>query len=204
MIASAAEAAATARGYNVASYTGILYVFNNVAGCGWSGLAYVGWARAYSNNTTNLLVIAPRARPQFRPAARGQPATAPAPIVVGGDVPSSEYGDPFNTMGNNRAMHFNAAQKGHAGLVAPGTVQDARGRHDDLHAVAIETAGAGLRGQEFPRATQIAPTGSNTGSRSAFDAFIVARYPNNGRADPHRISRSRRSVRQSTTPKSST
>ena len=56
-VAAAAEAAANARGYNVASYTGILYVFNNVSGCGWSGLAYVGWARAWSNNTANLLVI---------------------------------------------------------------------------------------------------------------------------------------------------
>jgi len=56
-IANAAEAAATARGYNVASYTGILYVFNNVAGCGWAGLAYVGYARAYANNTPALWVI---------------------------------------------------------------------------------------------------------------------------------------------------
>ena len=40
-----------------APYTGILYVFNNVCGCGWAGLAYVGWGRAYSNNTSTLWVI---------------------------------------------------------------------------------------------------------------------------------------------------
>jgi Bacterial Ig-like domain (group 3)/Domain of unknown function (DUF4214) len=120
VIANAAEAAATARGYNVASYTGILYVFNNVGGCGWSGLAYVGWPRAYSNNTTNLLVIAHEFGHNFGLAHAA--SLDCGTNIIGGTCSSSEYGDPFDTMGNNRAMHFNSAQKEILDWLPPGSV----------------------------------------------------------------------------------
>ena len=55
--------------------------------------------------------------------------------IVGTGCTASEYGDPFDTMGNQRAMHFNAAQKDLlAGFTDRG--QDAHGRYRDLHAVA--------------------------------------------------------------------
>jgi hypothetical protein len=120
VIATAAEAAATARGYNVASFTGILYVFNNVSGCGWSGLAYIGWARAYSNNTTNLLVIGHELGHNFGLAHAA--SLDCGANVIGGTCSSSEYGDPFDTMGNNRAMHFNSMQKDELGWLPANSV----------------------------------------------------------------------------------
>ena len=109
-IATAAENAATARGYNLASYTGRVYVFsNNVPGCGWAGLAYVGWARSYIKQTSSLLVIGHELGHNFGllHAASLDCGTS----VIGGTCTSSEYGDPFNIMGNQRAMHFASAQK---------------------------------------------------------------------------------------------
>ena len=43
--------------------------------------------------------------------------------VIGGTCTSAEYGDPFGMMGNQRAMHFNSAQKAELGWIAPGTVR---------------------------------------------------------------------------------
>ena len=120
VIAAAADAAATARGYNLNSYTGRLYVFNNVPSCGWSGLAYINWARAYSNNTTNLLVIAHELGHNF--GLLHAASLDCGANVIGGACTSSEYGDPFDVMGNNRAMHFNAAQKSHLNWLPAGSV----------------------------------------------------------------------------------
>lgn len=125
-IATAAENAATARGYNLNAYTGRVYVFtSNVPGCGWSGLAYVGWARSYIKQTSSLLVIGHELGHNFGllHAASLDCGTA----VIGGTCTSSEYGDPFNTMGNNRAMHFASSQKNMLGWLPAGTVTDHKG-----------------------------------------------------------------------------
>ena len=119
-IAAAARNAATARGYNLAAYPGVLYVFNNVSGCGWSGLAYVSTPIAYANNTTNLLVIAHELGHNFGLA---HAASLDCGVnVIGGVCTSSEYGDPFDVMGNNRAMHFNSAQKAELNWLPAGSV----------------------------------------------------------------------------------
>jgi hypothetical protein len=118
-IATAAEAAATARGYDLNSYTGRLYVFNNLS-CPWSGLAYVGWPHAYSNNTTNLLVIAHELGHNFGLAHAA--SLDCGANVIGGTCTSSEYGDPFDVMGNNRAMHFSSSQKAILNWLPAGSV----------------------------------------------------------------------------------
>lgn len=121
-IAAAAENAATARGYNLTAYTGRVYVFsNNVPGCGWAGLAYVGWARSYIKQTTSLLVIGHELGHNF--GAYHAASLDCGISVIGGTCSSSEYGDPFGIMGNNRAMHFNAAQKADFGWIPPSSVR---------------------------------------------------------------------------------
>ena len=54
-IGSLADAAATAAGYNINSYQNRYYVMPTI-GCGWAGLAYVGWGRAWSNGVNALWV----------------------------------------------------------------------------------------------------------------------------------------------------
>ena len=175
-IATAAENAATARGYNVASYTGRLYVFNNVGGCGWSGLAYVGWARAYSNNTTNLLVISHELGHNYGlyHAASLDCGTNP----VGGACTSAEYGDPFDVMGNQRAMHFNSAQKSRLNWIPAGTVATHTTGTSTYTLTPLETAGAARYAVKIPAAPNRTywvefrqPIG--------FDSGLSA-YPNNG------------------------
>ncbi len=54
-IGNLADAAATAAGYNINSYQNRYYVMPSI-GCGWAGLAYVGWGRAWSNGVNALWV----------------------------------------------------------------------------------------------------------------------------------------------------
>jgi len=181
-IANAAEAAAKARGYNVAAYAGILYVFNNVSGCGWSGLAYVGWARAYANNTTNLLVIAHELGHNFGLLHAGSLRCTGTPIGCGAAGAVAEYGDPFSTMGNGNAGHFNAAQKDNLGWFAPSQVKTHAGGTATYTLSPIETAGLPAYAVRIPTSNANRtywleyrqPVGT-------FDTFITgASYPNNG------------------------
>ena len=146
-IGTAAENAAKARGYNVAGYSAILYVFNNVSGCGWSGLAYVGYARAWSNNTTNLLVIAHELGHNFG-LAHAASLDCGANVIDATTCTSSEYGDPFDVMGNNRAMHFNSAQKSVLNWLPAGTVSTHTAGTATYTLSPLETAGGiALRGE---------------------------------------------------------
>jgi hypothetical protein len=143
-IATAARNAATARGYVLSNYPGVLYVFNNVAGCGWSGLAYVGTPIAYSNNTTNLLVIAHELGHNFglaHAASLDCGATSVIGGTPGGTCTSAEYGDPFDVMGNNRAMHFNSAQKAELSWIAASTVSTHTTGQATYTLTPIESAG---------------------------------------------------------------
>ena len=119
-IGTAAENAATKRGYNLASYTGILYVFNGVPGCGWAGLAYVGWARAWSNNTSALWVIGHELGHNFGLLHAGSLRCTGMAIGCGTAASVAEYGDPFSSMGNSsNTGHFNATQKDILGWTTP-------------------------------------------------------------------------------------
>jgi hypothetical protein len=177
VIAAAAEAAATARGYNLNSYAGRVYVFSsNVPGCGWSGLAYVGWARSYIKQSTSLLVIAHEIGHNFGllHAASLDCGTG----VIGGTCTSSEYGDPFNTMGNQRAMHFASAQKDILGWLPAGTVADHKGGTGTYTLSPIENAGGtryAVRIPASPKRTYWVEYRQPVGMDSGLSAF-----PNNG------------------------
>jgi hypothetical protein len=108
-IGTAADTAASAAGYNLASYTHRVYFFPRVSSCGWSGLATVGGGRAWINQSASLLVVAHELGHNF--GALHAASLDCGNAVIGGTCTSSAYGDSFNVMGNQRAMHFAAFQK---------------------------------------------------------------------------------------------
>ena len=176
-IATAADNAATVRGYNLASYTGRVYVFSsNVPGCGWSGLAYVGWARSWIKQTTSLLVISHELGHNF--GLYHAAYLDCGANVIGGTCTSSEYGDPFNTMGNQRAMHFAAAQKDILGWLPAGTVANHKSGTATYTLSPIESAGGSVYAVKVP---SMATRNYWIEYRQpiGFDSGLSA-YPNNG------------------------
>ena len=107
-IGTLADAAATAKGYNINSYQNRYYVMPSLP-CGWAGLAYVGWGRAWSNGVNALWVYGHELGHNFGLWHAGSVNCGAQ--VLGGSCGVSEYGDPFDVMGNIRQMHFNAMQK---------------------------------------------------------------------------------------------
>jgi hypothetical protein len=178
-IGVAAEAAATAAGYNVASYEFRVYVFPRVTACGWSGLAYVGspkkaWINGGGAAVTSVIAHEMGHNFGLLHAASVDCGTR----SIGGSCRASEYGDPFNTMGNQRAAHFDAAQKSLLGWIPAATVATHRTGTSTYVLAPIENGGASLYAVKIPAATKRTywleyrqPIG--------FDAF-VASYPNNG------------------------
>jgi hypothetical protein len=108
---SLGDAVATAAGYNT-SVTGtqfIYYVLPSIPSCGWAGLAYVGWGHAWSNGVNALWVYGHELGHNFGLWHSGS-LSCPGQ-VIGGSCGVSEYGDPFDVMGNIRQGHFNSMQK---------------------------------------------------------------------------------------------
>ena len=153
LIASQAETAATAAGYNLANYPFRVYVFANSGfSCGWAGLAYVSWGRSWINNTTSLLVIGHELGHNFGLLHAGSRDCGAA--VIGGSCSVSEYGDPFDIMGNQRAMHFNAMQKRILNWI-PDTSTPTHASGTTTYTLSpIETAGASRYAVRIPAATK--------------------------------------------------
>ena len=111
-VGSLADTAATAAGYNINSFQNRYYVMPSNGACGWAGLAYVGFGRAWSNAVNALWVYGHELGHNFGLWHAGSVNCGAQ--VLGGSCGVAEYGDPFDVMGNIRQMHFNAMQK--AGL----------------------------------------------------------------------------------------
>ena len=160
-IGTAAANAARLRGYPIdasgnplAPYTGILYVFNGVPGCGWAGLAYVGWARAWANNTSALWVIGHELGHNFGLLHAGSLLCSGAAIGCGVAGTVAEYGDPFNTMGNSgNTGHFDAAQKSILGWIGTSTVKTHAGGTTTYSLSPIETGGQSVYAVKIPTTT---------------------------------------------------
>ncbi len=119
-IGTAGDNAATAAGYNIDNYVNRVYIFPRVSSCGWAGLAYIGWGRAYINQSLSLQVIGHELGHNF--GAYHAASLRCGTNVIGGTCTSSEYGDVWGIMGNSRAAHFNSLQKLDFGWITPGSV----------------------------------------------------------------------------------
>ena len=108
-IGTKADALATALGYNLNNYQNRYYVLPSTGSCPWAGLAYVGFGRAWSNGANALWVYGHELGHNFGLWHAGSLRCTGQ--VIGGSCSISEYGDPFDVMGNIEQMHFNAMQK---------------------------------------------------------------------------------------------
>jgi Gametolysin peptidase M11 len=122
-IGSKADDLAAALGYDKANYQNRYYFFPNTSTCGgWAGLAYVGngpnGRQAWSNGYNQLGVYGHELGHNFGLWHSGSVSCSGQ--ALGGPCSVSEYGDPFDVMGNIRQMHFNSMQKSKLNWI-PGT-----------------------------------------------------------------------------------
>ncbi|HKS90763.1 MAG TPA: Ig-like domain-containing protein [Tepidiformaceae bacterium] len=105
-IANAANSAAAAAGYALSNYKNKFYVMPHNSACGWSGLAYVGSPyQAWSNGYNSGQVYTHELGHNFGLYHAGSASCLSSGCSV------SEYGDPYDTMGNKAMMHYDSTQK---------------------------------------------------------------------------------------------
>ena len=175
-IGNLGRTAATNAGYAVSTYQKLVYVFPRVSSCGWAGLAYVGASGAWINGYNAPTVYGHELGHNFGLLHAASLRCSGVPI--GGTCTASEYGDPFDMMGNQRAMHFNAPQKLDLGWIPAGSVATHATGQSSYVLNPLELAGGSLYALKVPVATNRTywleyrqPIG--------FDSPLSA-YPNNG------------------------
>ena len=181
-ISSAAEAAARTLGaaYDAAAYQFVVYVFPRVSACGWTGLAYVGFPRKAWINGVNAFrtsTIAHEMGHNFGLLHAASLRCSGAPI--GGSCSSSEYGDPFDAMGNQRAMHYNAMQKSKLAWISSSAVKIHAGGSATYALSPLEVAGAATYAIKIPTAASNRTYWVEFRQPIGFDTPLAG-FPNNG------------------------
>jgi hypothetical protein len=181
-IGTAASAAATAANgaWNPANYGFVVYLFPQVPACGWNGLAYIGSPRRAWINGTNSFsthVITHEMGHNWGLLHAGSLDCGSAPI--GGGCSVSEYGDPFDTMGNQRSMHFNAQQKRKLNWIAASTVPTHSAGTATYSLAPIESPGGNLYAVRIPTAASNRTYWVEYRQPIGFDSPLSA-FPSNG------------------------
>ena len=136
--------AAIAAGYNPANYSNVVYVFPSAGACGWAGLAYVGASGVWINGRNATSVYGHELGHNF--GLLHAASLRCGGVAIGGACSVSEYGDPFDIMGNQSAMHFNAAQKLDLGWIPASAVKTLTGSGAMYTLAPLETAGGNTYG----------------------------------------------------------
>jgi hypothetical protein len=181
-IGTAAEAASRSLGaaYEPANYDFVVYVFPAVSACGWTGLAYIGQPhKAWINGTgafrTNTIAHEMGHNFGLLHAASLRCTGA----SIGGSCSSSEYGDPFDAMGNQRPMHYNAMQKAKLAWIAPATVKTHAGGSATYTIGPLELAGMSTYAVQVPTGVANRTYWLEFRQAIGFDAPLAS-YPSNG------------------------
>lgn len=161
-IGSAARAAATAAGIDVASYKQVLYYFPSTSACSWSGLAYLGGparpARdSFYNGSSGCVVLAQELLHNFGAQHSRSYKCTGSPIAAAANCTSSEYGDPFDPMGGG-CYHVNAYQKAAQGWFG-GCNNVTATANGTFAIVPTETASNAIQSLRIPMAASLCPSG---------------------------------------------
>lgn len=119
--ASAARTAAAADGFVTTGYDVIVYAFPQTSACGWWGLGTIGGSPAstWVNGSYALRVVAHEMGHNFGAHHSSSYSCVDENnirVPISNNCTSSEYGDPFDIMGNS-SNHFNNFQKGRLGYL---------------------------------------------------------------------------------------
>ncbi|HTP47182.1 MAG TPA: Ig-like domain repeat protein [Casimicrobiaceae bacterium] len=178
-IGSSADAAALAAGYNVNNYGFVIYLQPSLGSCGWAGLAYVGYHRAWINGPGSFAtqIVAHEMGHNFGLLHAGSLGCGSA--VIGGSCSAAEYGDPWDTMGNQRAMHFNAMQKQVIGFISAATVKTHSSGSASYTLTPIEQGSGATYAIKIPTSNTQRTYWVEFRQPIGFDAALSS-YPNNG------------------------
>lgn len=147
---TAANTAARGAGYEPANYEFVVYLFAPLS-CGWSGLAYIGTPKlAYINGPGSFAtqVVGHEMGHNFGLLHAG--SLRCTGTSIGGSCSVAEYGDVFDTMGNQHAGHFNAAQKRKLNWIDATTTPTHAGGTATYTLSPIETGGGATYGVKVP------------------------------------------------------
>ena len=180
-IASAANTAAKAlsSAYTASNYNFVVYLFPQQS-CGWAGLAYVGSPhQSFINGTAAFRnqVVTHEMGHNFGLYHAGSLNCGSA--TIGGTCSAAEYGDPWDTMGNTRAMHYNAAQKLTLGWISSTAVKTHSSGSANYTISPLETGGAATYAVKIPTSSTSRTYWLEYRQPIGFDAPLSA-YPNNG------------------------
>jgi hypothetical protein len=103
-----ASGLAKAAGFDPTKYDLQVYVFPRISKCGWAGLGSVGGAGAWINQALSTYVVAHELGHNY--GLLHAHSRDCGSVSIGPTCTESEYGDPFDTMGNGNRQ-FNAFHK---------------------------------------------------------------------------------------------
>src|SRR3989442_2613568 len=181
-IGSNAEAAALVANpaYKASNTNFIVYLFPNLSSCSWSGLAYVGFPhKAWINGTGAVVtqVISHEMGHNFGLLHAG--SINCGAVSIGGSCGVAEYGDPFDTMGNSHAMHFNAQQKSLLNWIPAASVKTHTSGSVNYTLDPLEAAGGSVYAVKIPTASSNRTYWLEFRQPLGFDAGLTG-YPTNG------------------------
>ena len=181
-IGSSAEAAAKSLGaaYDPAAYKFVVYVFPTVATCDWIGLAYIGDPhKAWINGAESFKTAAIAHEMGHNFGLLHAASLRCGSGAIGGSCTASEYGDPFDTMGNQRAMHYNAMQKSKLAWIASTAVKTHTGGSATYTLSPLEVAGGTTYAVKIPTGSANRTYWLEFRQPIGFDGPLAA-FPNDG------------------------
>lgn len=121
-----ARSAASVDGFSLSNYTNVIYAFPQTSACGYAGKAVVSGQSSWINGSFSSGVVAHELGHNF---GAGHASTYRCTengvnVPISSSCTKSEYGDPFDVMGNNgRRNHMNNFHKGRVGWYNPSNTQ---------------------------------------------------------------------------------
>ena len=150
-----ADSAAIAAGYTLSNYKNRFYIMPYNTTCGWAGLAYIGSPyQAWGNGYYQLWVTGHELGHNFTLWHAGWlycPGTSIGPGCTG-TYAVSEYGDPWDVMGNVYPGHFNAMQKSALNWLPSGSVKTHSSGTASYTLFPLESAGQSTYAVKIPAA----------------------------------------------------